>query len=1167
MRIPKTAAYTAPGRSVSERMKSHLARRLTLCLLCSVSTAAIAHPEDIADDITTPVTTATLVSSGPSNILITNTGSITSDKTAGFVAVTVDSSNNVTNEGEITITDGDDMTGILIEPGFNGTITNSGTIFVGESYVRTDDDDDDDLDGPLAEGESRHGIWLSNGGALIGDILSDTSSTITVEGNNSSGIRLDSYLDGSVGLDGTISVVGDEAQGVSVQDGISGDFLISGTVQAVGTGAVALDIRNDVGGNFTLESSVLSTGFASTSLSNYITPANTDDDTAALEDRIDAEDLNDNLATVAIGGSLGNGFLINGAVDDFTSEEDTDDETKDTTDDFDENRTTGTVSSYGSGPAVLISADWGTEQTGDLIIGKVVETVRDTTDDDDDDDVSETLTEFTYDQGVINRGSILAYGQNVGFDATGLRIEGEQAGDAKTIITNGMLNTGTITSRAYEADAVSVSLGRNADVGTLQNDGTISATIYTTDNNNATAVSIAEGATLNNLINTGTISTSSVGRSGDSISILDQSGTLTKITNNGLIVASQSTDGLTVTDYGVTTAIDLSGHDATSSVSLIQTYATPKDDTNDDDEIDIYDVTSPYIIGDVLLGAGDDQFDLMAGYVTGDVNFGSGDATFKLDNADLTGDVLFSSGTHDFSASGAEIEGNVTYGNSVGQFSLADNSDFSGQLITENALLDVSVADSVFRLESGNRSSLETLLVTGNTEFVFVIDPDDTTGAILEVADTAYIGANVVIKPVLTSLPDSYVTQSLISAADLTFEGDFSDVLLSDIPFLYSTSLMLNDADIDTLDLVFVLKSTEELGLDTNQSAAFDSLISVFSSDDELGSAVAALSEAKDFYQVYDMLLPQRTDASTRYLKAQANASFGALNQALDLISSEDEGRNRVWLEEYFVNVEEDAQTGSPGYNGDGFGLSAGMDAAFGDLDALGLMISFATGDFEEKTGGNNPVTTTSIGLGVYAEEQLGPIDLRAVGMASKVNFASHRDIVFSDTYEQDLSAEWNGWSNSASLSASSRLYAGKFFIHPKTSLDWFSLSQDGYTETGGDGLLEAEVSDASTDSLSISAILGLGADFEFSEGLFRSELQAGVRSVLSSTPYTATVSYLGSDDSFSLLAPDASQDAAILGLTLTGGSDRASFNFSYNMEQTDTGTTQYAGGALRLKF
>jgi hypothetical protein len=143
-----------------------------------------------------------------------------------------------------------------------------------------------------------------------------------------------------------------------------------------------MTIDGDIGGAFSIDGTLTSTGFTSVGQTNYIAPLNIDEDTDPVEDRLDADDLYDNAYTVRLTGSVTNGLLINGAVDDYVSEEDEDDETKDTVEDFDENRGSGRIYSYGSGIALDIEA-----VDTDITLGTVVETVRDTLDDDDDDDI------------------------------------------------------------------------------------------------------------------------------------------------------------------------------------------------------------------------------------------------------------------------------------------------------------------------------------------------------------------------------------------------------------------------------------------------------------------------------------------------------------------------------------------------------------------------------------------------------------------------------------------------------------------------------------------------------------------------------------------------------------------------------------------------------------
>lgn len=1141
-------------------------RRLSLTLLCSTSLTALVYAQEIDTTLTEGVKTSTINNGSAADILIESSGSIEKTETDGFIAVTVDSNNSVVNEGEIDIEDGDDTIGIFLTPGFSGNVTNSGTISVYESYEREDEDDDDDLDGAYAIGSNRYGILLGAGGNFTGDIITDAGSSIYVAGNGSAAIALWSSLTGNISLDGSLYVLGDNATALDVAADVTGNVLVSGSVSAKGENATGIDISGNIDGSFVVESLVSSTGFDSTALTNYIAPSYVDEDTEALGDRLDAEVLLDNTAGVSVTGSIANGFLINGAVDDYTSEEDEDDEIKDTVDDFDENRTTGSVYSYGSGAAVLISADKGT-QTGDLIIGNVVENVRDTTDDDDDDDISELLAQFTYDQGFINRGIILANGLNVGYDATAVRIEGELTGIAQTIINGGILNTGSVTATAFEADATAFSFGRGAVIGSLKNDGAILVNSYTTDANSAIAVLLEEGASLSEIENSGTITVQTIGRSGHSVGIRDLSSTVTSFTNMGTIYVYHTVDGEIVDTVGDLIALDFSAHDASAGVTIVQQFETPKDDTDDDGDLDTNDVTTPYIIGDILLGAGNDSISLLAGYLTGDIDYGTGDGALILDDAIVAGDVSFTDGQHTLSFNDAEFQGDITFTNSKATFSLMNDAIFYGSLITDNTDLSLSAVNSQIYLTAGNASLLTSLSVTGTSDLFFEIDPDDTSAPILSVSGSAFVGSEVTITPILTSLPDNLTTQTLISAGSLDFEGDFNDLQLEDIPWLYTTELVLTDGVVDTLDLVFVQKTAEELGLNKNETAAFSSLLGLFAADDDLGAAIASLSTENEFNKFYNLLIPQRTDASTRFLEAQASSAFGALDDFLETSAVQTDGGTRFWAQEYYVGLEQDASTENPGYNGGGFGMSIGVDRSYGKIDAIGFMVGFSSGEFEEKTGGNNPVSTTSVGVGVYAQEKLGPVDLRLASLVSKVKFDSHRDIEFSDSLSYNIEADWGGWSAALSANASSHFDIGPLYVKPSLALDYFTLSQDSYKEFGGDDLLDAAISSVTTDRLTATGLLALGVDWKTGDGFLRTELRGGYRNALSSTPYEADVRYLGSDETFTLTAEDKESTAALFGASVIHSGEFTTFNFGYDAEITDTGVTHFAGATVRVKF
>jgi len=829
----------------------------------------MAYAQEIDTETTVPVVTSTFENGGPGDVTITEDGSIVLGGTEGQVAITVDSDNSVTNDGQIQIDDTNNVTAILIGPGRTGDIMSSGTILLQEDYTREDDDDDDDLDGPLALGNNRIGIHLQSGGTHTGTINLQDSSLLTVEGNDSAGILLESMLDGNLIIDGGISVIGEDGVAIDAAEGVTGDVILGSSITTRGANAEGVILDGDVGGNIAITGSVFVSGFTNTGVTNYIPPASLTEDTDPIADRIDAEDINDSGSALVIGGSVANGLLVNGNVDDFVSQEDVDDETKDTIEDFDENRSSGSVLTVGSAPALLITPDLNGAATDDIIIGTVVETVRDTLDDDEDDDFTETLATFEYEQGLINRGTISADGLNIGFDATGLQIEGSADGTFTTQIVGGILNTGTIEGTAFEADATAIDLRSGTIVGSIENDGLISATVSTLEGNAATAIKIADGAEVSSVLNTGTIVARSNGDTGNAAAIQDLNGSLTEITNRGTLSAFLVDNGQEETDLGSAIAIDLTA--TTQDVTLLQERETPVEDRNGDDEIDADDVTAPALVGDILFGSGNDTFTVTGGTVSSDTDFGLGNGTMSLSSATYTGTIFFRDGTNALTAANTTINGDVSFLDDSSTFDLT-SSTFNGRLISDGALQSFTAVDSEIELTNDTAATLGALSITGDSILQINLDPREFVDeTLLTVTGMAEIGEGVTIRPVLETITSTDFVKTVIEADDLAFAGTLDDALITDSPFIYNVTLQQNEGVTDTLDLEFSLKTSEELGFDLNQAAAYGAVLDVFSSDDDLGAALATITESDEFYQTYNLLLPQRTEASSRYLAAQGS--------------------------------------------------------------------------------------------------------------------------------------------------------------------------------------------------------------------------------------------------------------------------------------------------------
>lgn len=1162
-------------------------------LILSVSSLALiqhARAAEISTTTTASVRTSTADDGQPGDIEITDDGSIEVSETPGFTAVTIDSPNDVTIDGSIEIEDSDDTIGVLIEPGLTSNLTISGSIALTEDYSREDTDDDDDDDGPLAIGTGRTAIRLNSGGPLTGSIRMETGSSLRVAGNDSAGILLLDDLLGDLVVNGTISVVGDNAQAITVSGIVDGSIAIRGAVSVQGENATGLRLDSGATGAVSIGGSITSTGFAYTSSTNYIAPVSVTSSTEPLEERFDSDELLVGGSGVIIGGSLGQGLLVNGAAaDPDPSDDESEDETKDTIEDFNENRSSGRITSYGSAPALLISSDWNGSANGDLVLGGVVESVLDTLDDDDDDDTDEVLAQFTYEYGLINRGTISGVGTNVGFDGTAIVIEGSESSGNSVIIEGGIYNSGTIYASAYEANATALHLGTNTSVPTLVNTGSIQSTISTEVSTVAKAILIEEGATLSTLENSGTIQARSTGNAGEVVAVLDQSGSLSSIVNTGTVTASYSSDGLELTLREDAVAFDLSAN--TSGVTIHQYEREATYDANGDDEIDSLDTLDPSITGQIIFGSGDDLLQLDGGTLVGDVTFGSGANQLYASDTEIEGDVSFT-GTSSILRllNGSSLTGDIDFGNSgtSSLFEISGGSTFSGALSNSRTGLDILISDSRARLSSGTAVSADSLTIGNGSNLIIEIDPGTTfSDAVFDVAGTAALSDGVDITPEFTRVLNTSGTYTVIRASDILADLESGDVSLSgDLPFIYQTDLVLTDGVTDSLDIVYRLKSSDELGMDTNQAAAFSSALELFENSDTLDAAFAGITDESAFFQAYNQLLPQRTDSSTRLLRAQSTATYGALSDQMRLLAESPGEGAKAWLQETHTFTDIDASEGVPGYNGSGVAFAGGINFPVASLDAFGVMMNFASGSYEEKTGGNKPVSTDSTGIGLYALKRWDELYLSGAGQVSKVNFNSLReldiisgerdssradaDVLDTQDITDQVTADWGGTSFSATAALGTTFKAGGFFARPELSADFFHLNQDAYREkalrnTG----LALKIGAAETERASATAMLAIGRDWEIQNGTFRifPEARVGFRHELLGKAYKTTASFIDSDQTFEIASQEEFGDSVLAGFSFNSSSSIFTARLSYDIEMSEAGTSHYVGASGVLKF
>ncbi|MDO9338359.1 MAG: autotransporter outer membrane beta-barrel domain-containing protein [Caulobacter sp.] len=1148
----------------------------TPLLLCALPALA---ETTISTERTTPVKTSTVNAGAADDLLIDEDGSIVLE-TAG-PAVTVDSDNTVTNEGGIEIEAVDGAVGIQVNGGVTTTVSNEGSITLEDGFDQDDEDndtdDDGDYDGAFATGTGRYGIRVSGPGTVTGDIAS--SGSITVEGNDSYGVSLESALTGNLVVGGSTSVLGDNAVGVNVAAVVSGRVETGGSISVRGVDAVGLDIAAEVGA-LHLQGAISATGY------RYTSRASDEDALAAL----DADDLLPGGSAVRITANIAGGVLLeagpatdtdfdgDGLIDsldddddgdailddddldqdnDGITDDDYDNDGKDNGDDDDDDNdgidddddeddngdgildtdldqdgrpdsTEGTaaLSSYGSAPALLIGSDSQALTMGRIGVGDEA-------------------------YGLINRGSIYAAGVYDGVEATALRIGGD-AGFA-TLIEGGVLQDGSISAYSYAADAQAVHLAAGAAVETFINNGSI-----TVGETNASAAKADEAAfdaiglridaraSLTSFANTGSLYAYVSGETSNATALLDASGTLTSLTNSGTIAAYvTATDDENDTDddnedaddeevTGRAVALNLTAN--TTGVSILQfalsddrdgdgvvdaidvdddgdgTLDTEDDDRDNDtivdseDDEDGYDTDGdglvdgqePLIIGDILLGSGEDTLAILNGGVVGDISFGAGADSLTVGSAD----------------SAAEIIGALR--------------DADGQL-------DIALVRGELTVTNAETIAATSLSVGADGVLTVTADPDAGSVTRFEVASaTLAEGAQLGLQ--LDSLIGEAERYTIIQTAAGGLDAAGLDATLEgDSPYVYVVSASADE----TAGAVYLdvrRRTTDEIGgLTASEVLAFDAVYAALEGDEDIEDAFLGAETREDFLHLYQQMLPDQGEGlfSTLDLLSRTTARLTANRPT---IGGAAYGPDSVWIQEINTAVVRSAGN-TAGSETKAFGFIAGYESLEADGGALGATLAFVAAEERDDIAQVGEETSVSLlEAGVYWRQQMGGLSFNLRGSAGYAWLDGDRVFIDPDTaLVVNADSEWGGWTGAASASVNYEARLGRFYLRPSASLDYISFSEAERVEGGGSDAFDQVVQARRSSRLSAGGEIAIGATFG-REVWWRPEVRLGYRQTLAGEVGDTVFRFTGGQW-VTLPASEAGEGAAVVGFSLKTGS------------------------------
>jgi len=1151
-------------------------------MLTAATVALLSGPAYAQTDITTKVTTPQQTSTD-GDITIDTNGSVvipSSSNTSTAPAIEVNSSNSVnilTAGGGITYTNTTGAVGVQLDTAGNtGEVIDAGVINLSGS------------------GNDKIGILIGNPAATTTGTftgLVDTTnfptlttptavtvlsgSTLQVQGDGSTGIQLTTgdTLNGNISIGGAILVTSTSAtaltgvtpvNGVDIAGTMNGTLTIAqgGSVITTGAGAQGLEILGTLNGAFTNFGNLTAEG----------------DNTAS---------------TAAATGNPegGSALIVSGNV-------------------------TGGI--YNAGPANATDATIAAAING----LSNVSTVEITPGFQSLGAVPITIGGYTDTQGAfgtvsfLNRGAISGVPSNANDNASAITIAGvgnNGVAAEEVTLSHGFVNAGTISATATNTSAaIATTMVSGVSIQgytTLANSSQGYAFINANESAPAkitasetgaapalvTALSIGQYANVPSLNNAGTIS-ASASSSDPTIAnlsawaVLDNSGTLLNIVNSGSITATASatnTNGTTALDNNNQVAIALDLRQAQGNITI-----------ND----------SGTIGGDVLLGQGNDTIILGAAPASlasigsscatcsETINFGGGNDTLTLNNNSfVSGNILEENGGSIAITIASAATLNVR---NNGLVNTNDGGSSVGTALPPGTSpgLEVSTLD----VKGGGTLGL-TLAEPFNTAVAGNVGPivDASTSITLEHNSNLNIAYGSFISASNQTPGQFVIFNAPLGQLQIVDPAAIENDITAGIPFLFSGNVAeVNTATNSQLVLSLTPKcavviagsatctAANSIGLTGYAATMFPFANQALANDGPLGGAVVSAglgltganiqAQGQQIYQdIYAEFAPDVTGASRAIgisLTDQATGPVGARQRALRMYAGQD-GEATLWGQEFAQRIDVSSKVTSGGYNDTGFGFVMGMDTGDKTDGRYGGAFTFFSGDTAEKSPRDSTTNsewymftgyTDWRGKGMFFDSQLsagyGTLDGKRF-----LNIDLPGGTTFSRTAEGKRATEFLAGGLTTGFIANS---GGTVFI-PQISIDGLTMREEGYAESNNNATtpltdgFDLSVRQSYANSLRGFVGADLRQDLNFGIFYLQPELRAGYRYDFLSGAEKLTANFLSVPTStFTITGPDPSQGNLVLGggIAVTTGAWSLGVNYDYKRGIGGTGGIDQTG-------
>ena len=390
----------------------------------------------------------------------------------------------------------------------------------------------------------------------------------------------------------------------------------------------------------------------------------------------------------------------------------------------------------------------------------------------------------------------------------------------------------------------------------------------------------------------------------------------------------------------------------------------------------------------------------------------------------------------------------------------------------------------------------------------------------------------------LSSLVDSPEKLTLITAGSLSYGDVSGSALTGSSPYIVVADFGA-DLTTNTVYADVRRRTTTEMSLSANETAAYDAFYDALDRDDEVMEAFLASENRADFMNLYEQTLPDHSGGTLMSLASGVDAVTQALanrNNAAGI------GQTSGWMQE--INFYDDKdKTESYGYRSEGFAVAGGLERTT-HAGAFGVSVAMSSSDIEDPESEAEEVLTASLlELGVYWRAQGHGWTTWARAAAGYASFHSVRTLVDENIYLAN-EADWDGYTLSAAAGFSYEKRFGRLSLRPEVYAEVFSLTESSRQETGGGDAFDLDVDGRDGSISSATAVLKVGYGFGQNQ-LVRPELKLGWKQILSADAGETVARYASGGSDFTLYGDAVSGGGPVAGLGLTIANAMGSFTVS----------------------